>query len=204
MLQLPRRTDVTELTDNELIIMDALFDRPRPMWHLQDEYFCEEVNFPAEHAHTLDVYELMDVVGRFIARDWLTREKRGKEIWHGLTPAGGELWEIERRPDWDRYVRTSSWSEPTASIPQWIAEVVSPSVEIAVAFWKCDRDVKVEKAALTILEDYPLVYWKKFPAVYQIIAPYSPLLDWPSVDWDVYEENRVWWRDLMELGGLQK
>lgn len=195
---------MTNLTDDELILMDALFDQRRTMKQLRAVNFGEAINFPPEYIHQLDDYDLRDVMASLVARGWVDIEKGDGRTTYGLTAAGGELWERERQPDWDRYVRSSSWCERIEGLDQWLAEVMSPSVEIAAAFYSSDRDVKIYKTGLTILDDYPLLYWKTFPTVYQILAPYSPLMDWPSVDWEVYEQNRVWWRDLMELGGLDR
>ncbi|MBI5928599.1 MAG: hypothetical protein HY862_04780 [Chloroflexi bacterium] len=204
MLKIPSRTHATNLTDDELILLDAMFDKRRSMRQLQAENFGEAINFPPEYIHQLDDYELRDALGSLVARGWVDMERAdsNRYMLYGLTTAGGDVWELERQPDWDRYVRSSSWCERIAGLDQWLAEVLSPSVEIAAAFYSSDREVKIHKAGLTILDDYDLLYWKTFPTIYQILAPYSPLMDWPSVDWEVYEQNRVWWRDLMELGGL--
>lgn len=202
MLKIPCRSYATNLSDDELILLDAMFDQRRTMKQLRAVNFGEAINFPPEYIHQLDDYDLRDTMGSLVARGWVDIEKGDGRTTYGLTAAGGALWERERRPDWDRYVRSSSWCERIEGLDQWLAEVMSPSVEIAAAFYACDRDVKIYKTGLTILDDYPLLYWKTFPTVYQILAPYSPLMDWPSVDWEVYEQNRVWWRDLMELGGL--
>lgn len=204
MLKIPMRSHATNLSDDDLILLDAMFDKRRSLQQLRAVNFGEAINFPPEYIHQLDDYDLRDAMGGLVARGWVDIERgesRGRSM-YGLTTAGGELWERERQPDWDRYVRSSSWCERIEGLDQWLAEVMSPSVEIAAAFYACDREVKIHKAGLTILDDYPLLYWKTFPTVYQILAPYSPLMDWPSVDWEVYEQNRVWWRDLMELGGL--
>lgn len=85
-------------------------------------------------------------------------------------------------------------------------------MEIAQDFWDVALKVQLfhslDLTQMTIRpaqQEYPLIHWKpKFKPLYEIRAPQLPSHDEVEVDinWEVYEQNRVWWRDLMELGGL--
>ena len=115
------RTGRTRLTDDELMLFDALFS----MWvapdSLRRQHFREFHNLPYEHG--LDDTALGQTLSRLRAAG-LVRRKRTRVaatgrvlIWLGLTTKGGALWTRERRPDWSRYRTDASW--PTRGADRW-------------------------------------------------------------------------------------
>ncbi len=216
-LRIPKRTHATNLTADELILFDVLYDLQYPFDVLLREDFCEIINLPEEHRHSLNGEKLWRVLDTLIARGLAQahslRWPLGERTHYGLTPDGGRLWELERQPDWNLFVSYESWSEEMPDGEEiWYTSVRSLSSEVAQKYWQTALDVGLIRSQnldlMTIghpRNKSPMIYWKPpFEPLFEICTPYLPSHDetWVDINWEVYEQNRVWWRHLLELGGL--
>ena len=211
-----KRKNKTSLTDDELIIFDVLFDTFVPINFLKcGEEFSLIFNYPS---HSLDVNKLKDTIDRFV-RNGLMRFKlnvmpKDDKIvtFIGLTENGGDLWEKERLPIWDKFVSDSSYNFKGF----WELSVSSPSLETAKAFiniaqecnlyeLKDPNDIEVDEIKGIYLKEF--MPWKSFNKVYKLKAL---LLDndesenSPETDWELYSKKSIWWRDADELQRLHE
>jgi hypothetical protein len=196
MRRFPKRTHSTDLTDDELILFDVMFDSRVEFKLLRRPGFTARFNY---HCHNLDDEQLSATLQRFLDSGLLTTVRFKDKIGFQLTPRGGELWERERLPSWERYAteRYGEWRNG------------KPFVAIRVAaqqtrddFWRIGCDVamfthttgRLRKAKI---KNHELIPWKQFDAVYVTIAT---LDDSFSVeDWRALEERRTWWRRVREI-----
>jgi hypothetical protein len=93
MRNLPFRTNKTWLTDDQLVLLDVLFDKDTPFWLLRREDFLERVNLG--YAHSLDDGELHANLRGLVEHEVLTAECDGGETYFRMTAGGGELWSQE-------------------------------------------------------------------------------------------------------------
>src|SRR5690242_15904742 len=101
-----RRTGVSNLTDAELLILDIAANLGGTRRLFRREVFPYQYNCPT---HGLDDATLNQTLDRFETQGWLTGENfevpgSGTDRSIRVTPAGGQLWEAERLPDWTRHV----------------------------------------------------------------------------------------------------
>jgi hypothetical protein len=217
-----KRTYTTSLTDDELILFDALFSGGRQFDCLkQGEDFEEIHNFP--YSHHLNDLELQETITRFLSQGlMMTWNERfpalGSIRFIGLTEKGGVLWEKERTPDWNLYCEDSSGDENG----YWELSVSSPSLETAELFLKTARECGLytcripDELRYNTREGTELIDWKTFPAIHEItvrlaerdednclVPPYEASL--PHIDgWNYYEQHRQWWRTINEPLTLAK
>lgn len=209
--KIPKRTHATHLSDDELILFDAVFDGMHSFSALRSEEFGMALNFPEEHEHHFADDALQRVLENFVATGLFrseVEEEHLKRTFYGLTAEGGRLWELERQPDWMRYIN-GAWSTPTdwddMENAPWLVDLESISLEIAKAYWLSEiPEVEMAEVEITRLENSPIVYWKIVPEVYVLGATSPPFKSEPFRDWEAYEQRRIWWVTLMELGGLQR
>lgn len=199
-----KRTFRTSLTDDELMLFDALFDVWDTLESLSPENFSVSHNLP--YTHGLDAAAVKGTTERLIQRGLLQcRTKhgsRGNITWLALTAAGGSLWTVEREPVWDQYCTDASWPNETAE-GSWTLSVRSPRLETARAFLNTARrcglyDVSLEQLITTESVVEELIPWHTFGAMYELRVPVSSPASQP-VDWVLYERERTWWHNIREL-----
>ena len=200
------RTGRTRLTDDELMLFDALFSVCVAPDSLRRQDFREFHNLPYEHG--LDDTALEQTLSRLRAAR-LVRRKRthvpatGRVlIWLGLTAKGGALWTRERRPEWARYCADASW--PTRGADQWVLSVQSPTLRTARAFLATATDCGLydadpREAVVRRREGRPLMPWRVFATVYELRVPLRGSLGGVPYDPVEYNRRRVWWRSIAEL-----
>ncbi len=210
-----KRTNKTELSDDELIIFDVLFDCNAPVNALKKgEEFSWHFNYPS---HDLDEGELKDTIERFVSnglmRLKLTVFPKNNQIvsFVGLTEKGGKLWEKERLPIWEKYVFDSS----SDCKGFWELSIFSLTLEAARDFLviaqECKlyelmdpNDLKISELKGKDAED--LIPWKIFDKLYEIKSRLSERIgteNSPETDWEHYQLKSMWWRDVEELQMLQ-
>lgn len=208
MRRRPSRTFKSDLSDDLLLIFDALFDCNDTLPSLLRENYGSFHNVP--YTHNLDDREVEEAVRELMSAGLLaSRVRRGLKrstTFYGLTEAGGRLWEVEREPRWDRFCKDFHGPDEGGG-PVWM-EVLSPSEGTLWEFLDVTRrchfglgQIDPSGANVTRHADYRLVPWKTFPAVYELRAPVTEERV-NITDWGVYERGRTWWRCIMELGGL--
>jgi len=199
----PPRTGSTRLTDDELLLFDALFDVRLPLAALEREEFAA-LNLP--YSHHLDASELQRTVQAFADARWVRVTPNGRRPdlgpWIALTPAGGALWEVERRPDWDCFC--IDFSGPEGSRGRWMLRVRSPLASVAEQFLDAAIacGLYVPRPGRIARRDVRarMVPWKPLQALAEIRMPLRSA-DQVSrlVDWRRYEATRSWWRSIQEL-----
>jgi len=192
------------LTEDELILFDVLFDKWDTLESLFPENFSTSHNLP--YRHSLDEGGVRGVVESLIQRELIQRrtERRSRRdiTWLTLSAAGGSLWALERQPVWERFCTDSSWpSDNDDGI--WTLSVRSPSVETARAFLNTATSCglyTVGTAQQPIVTTSPdeLIPWRTFEVVHELRVPVSSPVT-TFIDWDQYQRDRFWWRDVPEL-----
>lgn len=189
------RTGKTSLTDDELIICDALFSAGAFVRVLERDGFDEMLNVPYRHDVPDD-----DLPGFLRAMEdrelvVLRTERFGLAV--DLTPKGGELWEQERMPNWDAYLYDRS---PGGDRP--VLTVRAARREMAEAYLRVGHMARLFDVVAGSIEAVPddgkpLVPWKPGAAV-AMTAKLSRG-DAGGMDWRLYESQRIWWRTMSEL-----
>lgn len=202
-----KRTHKTNLLEEELLILDVLFDSNDTFESLVKENFASWHNLP--YSHDLDTGTLGKLINKLIGNGILrsTTPGPGTREFYGLTEIGGKLWEAERGPDWDKFCTDSSTMDENGT---WILSVESPSITAARAFLACANDCFVyrfnsDEIRTTTRMDtkIAIVDWRTFPTVCSISVRTYPMLETHSMDWNEYENKRTWWRGLSELAKFQ-
>lgn len=202
-----RRTNQTKLTDDELLILDVLFDRSDTFDSLVKENYASWHNLT--YSHTLETDLLRELIDKLIQDRVITSytSDENQKVFYALTESGGKLWEVERVPDWERYcVDTSSPDENG----NWIVSVESPSLTTAKAFIDCANDCSLYKfnqddirTTTRTQANISTIGWMTFATVCSIYVKADPLPKTNTTDWKQYERKRSWWRSLTELAKFQ-
>ncbi|MBI5928626.1 MAG: hypothetical protein HY862_04915 [Chloroflexi bacterium] len=213
MKKQPSRTYATNLSDDELILLDALYAGSIEFAGLLAENFREATEL--DYVHHFSYEELVQVVDGMVGRGVMdllrmADDDEDEDIRVGLTGAGGGLWEQEREPDWQRYCVYFMGTEMDLDGNEvWFAEVQSPTFDTAAEFLEVAiesglfPEVDLEQMEIQEYVGENLVGWRSFEVVLVLRVPCGAVEEDTPVDWDLYEEKRTWWTDLMEWGGLQ-
>jgi len=195
MTQPIRRTHATALTDDELYLLDVMFNGGVRFRHVRREVFGDHWNC---QSHGMDDDQLRETLNRWVESRFLTARSSDGDTYFYLTSDGGRQWEMERLPAWNRYVQA------------WVTETHSgrPCVSIAASTpetrddcWTVGREVGMwaysnGRMKTATVENHALISWKPFLPVYILVAA---LDDWDSeVDWVGWERQRTFWRNVKE------
>lgn len=199
------RTHLTDLTDDELLIVDVMFecDVTYPMLRK-----CNMGPHFNAQPHTLDDEALKSTLVDFRRRG-ITDNCDG--MFHGqqyisITPKGGELWAAERQPKWERYC-TESY--PATIRGRTIMSVKCTTCSVRDDFLRLWPEYPARTRKATI-NDIGLVHWRGFGKLFVGLASYSQPRRW-SLDefneWlprhlayiELVENERSWWRTVGEL-----
>jgi hypothetical protein len=206
MNRAPPRTGKTPLADAELYLFDALFNVTDRVGALRREGFAT-LNLP--YNHDLDPPELDALVLRLAGAGLLCLRRASRRPDLGarvtLTPAGGRLWELERVPNWARFIRDSaSPEEPSGT---WVLRIRASRVSVAEAFLETARACGLYAPVMPRLSRRRLrarvVPWKPPESLIELRVPLRSADCPPGVlDWAQYEAGRSWWRSIPELTTL--
>jgi hypothetical protein len=204
------RTNETFLTDDELILFDAMFDCNPHLPLLRQDIFSDVFNKP--YCHNFDDKELEEVIVKFCKTEYFHRYlihagKREIEC-VGLTEKGGELWEKERHPQWEFFC-VEQWDMGYSNHRNELS-IYSLSAEVTQDFLAIARECKLYHlrepmtTSITTLNDYDLVPWKKFNQVYcrTVVWQDEEPEAWIPINWEHYQKKRYWWRMIEELNAL--
>jgi hypothetical protein len=130
------------------------------------------------------------------------RRRPDQGPWIALTPAGGRLWELERRPDWDRFC--IDFSRPEGSRGRWVLRIHSPLAAVAEQFLDaataCGLYAPLASRIARREVRARIVPWKPRQTLAEVRVPLRSVNE-PArpVDWQRYETLRTWWRSIPEL-----
>ncbi|MCW3061644.1 MAG: hypothetical protein JWQ02_3465 [Capsulimonas sp.] len=232
---LPKRTSATNLTDDELLLLDALFQchgiEAEQLfvdgyhWHMNVGY-----------THRLTDTLVLETLSRWDKQGWITPIAdgvQGEETsrqWE-MRGEGAMLWEQERRPVWDRFVRCwtyysdlddinyndinysgidvaflkASWEEP-------MTVIASPTLAIAEAYLATATAILIveprspARASIVIHGDREA--HKMFEELHCLFIPAISAVEdetekpYVYTDWKTYERDRIWWNTIKELDTL--
>jgi hypothetical protein len=204
MHDLPFRTNRTWLTDDQLILLDVLFNGSTLFQLLCREGFLEQWNLG--YSHGLDDGELRCHLRWLCEHGVLVAEPRGDDIGFRMTVSGGELWSQERCPVWERYCM-EYYSTTSRGRTRMSVLAVSPQVrDDFLALWP----LYPARRRTATIPDRGLIGWRPFGQLFAGVATYEEQRRWT---WDEYavwverwrqhqavlERERSWWRFVPEL-----
>jgi hypothetical protein len=200
------RTGKTSLSDDELLILDAIFDKKVAPIMLQGADFAVFFNC---RPHTLNDRCLADTLERFqregviaVCDDSFSSERIVQ-----MTPDGGALWSAERCPDWSRYCIEEYRGQMSKNRVIMSVQAVSSDVrDDFVRLWP----MYPARRKNAVISDRGLIPWRNFGTVYVGLALYyesdqtsshSRLArnDHQLAHWKRIEPERTWWRCVSEL-----
>jgi hypothetical protein len=203
MQKLPFRTNNTDLSQNELLLLDILFRGAAQLRSLRREHFRATWNW---HGHNLDDAELNLTIGRLCGRGILDTERAGDTTYVRLTQNGGRFWSLERCPVWERYA-TEGYDETISGKP--FVTVIATSASIRDDFlalggpggtWRLNNS-RVRRFEI---RRHALIPWHPFSRLF--VAVVMNLDDDRSIAPAAYrqhllahEQRRTWWRSVFEL-----
>ena len=210
----PRRTNATDLSDDELLLFDLLFDKSAHFDQMRTEVYSLHMN--CSYSHGLNDADLEMKLASLAARRLISC-KVGK-IWrvdireyvegeiYTMTDSGGHLWELERLPDWDRYITSCQWMLGTGN--RGMIRILCPTEETGRlcmgAMFAAGLIAPIGRIRVRNIWDAMLLPWKTFARVTSIRCKTNDNVNdamFPS-HWDVYNARRCWWRDIAELDSL--
>lgn len=199
------RSRSTDLTDDELLILDVMFTHSVTYPMLRMGNFVPQFN---AQPHTLTDDELRSTLRSFWQRGITEvgdRRFQGHR-YASITPKGGELWAAERMPNWERYC--------TESYPAFIRGRVIVSVKCTTPSVR-DDFVRLwpeypARTKTATINDFGLVHWRNFGKLHIGLASYTEPIEWTPTEYfewiqkhkaylERVEQERSWWRTVGEL-----
>jgi hypothetical protein len=204
MQNLPFRTQATWLSDNDLILLDALFDRPASIRFLRRKAFHAQYNLGYLHRYNDDELRLRLL---YLSEQGILRPEswNNRTLFH-MTAEGGSLWSQERCPVWDRFC-TERYQETSSGRTLMTVIAISPTIrDDFLRIWP-PTDARRRVATVS---DYGLVPWHPFPILYVGLATYVEQRRWTWEEYTAFAEilrehrarlqrERSWWRFVPEL-----
>lgn len=167
------------------------------------------IHMNCQYNHSLNDDQLVSTVDSLLSRNLI--QQTGNSIGSDnpvltLTEAGGEQWELERQPDWDRFLTISH--KQLGCFPTGSIRVLCHDAEIGLkcfgAMFASGTITPTSPIRCRELYGVHLVPWKSFPMVFALRCRTSDSIhhlpkrsSLPDVD--VYEAIRCWWQSLDEL-----
>lgn len=204
MCDRPYRTGTTWLTDDQLVLLDVLFNGGASLPLLKREEFLQQWNLG--YAHNLDDAALECNIRWLCEHGVLEPHRYGKYTSFHMSRNGGELWSQERRPVWERYC-TDRYNITSRGRTQMSVMAVTAEVrDHFLALWP-EYPARRKTA---VISDLPLLGWHPFVRVYVGVATYEERHQWTPDEyinwaeqhrqhWAMLERERSWWRSVPEL-----
>ena len=202
------RTGSTELSDDDLLIMDALFDGGSLLKNLVQKWLGIQGNMPN---HSLSNNELTETLKRWVKFRWLTWERKTYSFYSrparaydviSLTSTGGAIWEQERQPIWERYCTDGyRGNNPNRTM----LTVIALSESTRNDFVRYIPE-KVFRCSMHRLRDQGLLGWRNFESLYVSVLMIEQKNTCSFEEFEQQrtreterEYNRTWWRTVCEL-----
>lgn len=199
------RTHSTELTEDELLILDVMFEYSVTYPMLRTCNFVPQFN---AQPHALDDESLKSTLVSFARRGITVVDD---DVFQGdhyisISPKGGEFWASERQPKWERYC-TDSY--PATIRGRTIMSVKCTTSWVRDDFLRLQPEFPARTKSATI-KDIGLIHWRDFGKLYIGLASYAEPRRWTPDEFDQWlpkhldhidrvEKERSWWRTVGEL-----
>jgi hypothetical protein len=188
------RTGLTPLTDDELVVCDAIWSRWTAEGFLLDPNQDEALVLP--YRHGIAPEQMPRVLGGMRERKCVEVEESNGMRFLALTSFGGSLWEQERQPVWEAYCTDRTrLIDGVASL-----QIRAVRAEVAEVFFRTGTDAglwsPVGEVQRSVEKEALIIPWKPW----DLAVLTSPLARISSrTDWRLYESRRTWWRTVPEL-----
>ncbi|SFJ11692.1 hypothetical protein [Planctomicrobium piriforme] len=196
-----RRTGKTELTDDELILLDILFDGRVRQRMLRRKYFQEQWNY---QPHNLDDDELLVTLKKLVDSGFLEITDEQSDIIYAMTPLGGQKWESERLPVWHRFA-TEFYGRTLRDSPY--VTILAITAEARDDLWNLGNETHLFKYRTGFLkkittknfDNHSMDFdWKQFPELHALVATIRDRNPLEYCDWERFNQKRTFWRTIGE------
>ena len=188
------RTGLTPLTDDELVVCDAVCSRWTAEGCLLDPNQAEALGLPYRHGVAPE--RMSTFLDGLTARGIAAVDDSNGMRFVTLTGFGGSLWEQERQPVWDAYC--TDRSRLVDGLPS--LRVLSVQAEVAEVFFRTGTDAGLwtptGQVQISQQRRVLITPWKSGD-VTVLTCSLVRLSSRP--DWRLYESRRTWWRTVFEL-----
>jgi hypothetical protein len=201
----PNRTRTTFLSDDELMIFDAIFDCFQDAANLTSFAYPYQLNL--SYTHSLNDNELASFLSAALASGLVWRKTNihsGKQFeYFSLSSEGGALWEQERLPNWERYVTTSQ--RELGLFPTGSQRICGANESIcrqfAGALFDAGSVTPIGPIRTRTAYNVRLVPWRDFERVCLLRFPTKDSVhdSLRYTDWKAYNSSRGGWRSLSEI-----
>lgn len=162
--------------------------------------YPEQMN--CDYCHSLDDAALQRTIDSLLTRRLIRSIGSSTETRYSLTEAGGQMWEAERRPDWDRFVTMSQKELGNFQSGSVVAFCTKELIGRGFLGGMFASGLITPVSSIRKRQVYNkrLLPWKKFPTVFVLRCRTSDhVAHFPkNVDWETYESTRCWWRTIHE------
>ena len=164
MLQ-PFRTNKTWLTDDQLILLDVLFDGAAAFRLLRGKAFRGQWNLG--YSHTLDDDQLQCNLRWLCEHGVLDEERFRDETVFRMTAAGGAFWSQERCPVWKRYCTQQHYTTTLRNRTMITVLAVSAQVrDDFLALWPLNP----ARRRTATIADHGLIEWHPFGQLFGVFS----------------------------------
>ena len=202
MTLLPSRSDETELTKDELLLLDFLFDGGAAIGLMQRDAYHAHMNI--RYTHSLTDANLLRVLRSLVERGLLRAapdDPNTKRVVYWFTECGGAYWSRERMPVWERYCTSFTGSDAPALLDVLCVEQAIGRDFLCAAqktgYIRILDDIK--QVQWKPLDPRELIYWRPVDAAWQAKVQIQSEVDPEWNRWDDLNAGRTWWNSIEEL-----
>ncbi len=177
------RSGQTNLSEDELLILDILSKYEVSFRMLGQNGVNPCFGFKP---HTMDKSTLAETIRKWLGKGIIRISEYSCESQiFELTNLGGELWEAERKPVWERYCSEHYGSSRKGRVSMTVQAVSRHICEDFLKMWLPNEG---RKKILTI-RDKRFLYWKSFGTISVGLMSYEESLDKRPVCADAFAEE---------------
>lgn len=200
MRKTPYRSDTTWLSNDDLVLLDVLFDGNVRTEHLRRKYFCDQWNLG--YSHSLSDHQLSERIEFLRLKGVLRCGREGDRSVNQITELGGRLWSKERCPVWDRFCleRYSG-----VSLNREMVTVVALNEAIPYEFLRTFAVPPIRSKVVNI-SDVGILPWRSFGRLSVGVFVFEETVSRnirTALDSSKFrvrsEHQRTWWRNVSEL-----
>ncbi len=186
-----------------------MFDGNASVSQLSSTVYSQHLN--CAYTHALNDAELRETLNSLLLRNLIVPigdTVKETETRYALTESGGRMWELERKPDWRRYV-TALQKElgmfSTGSITIFCLDHYTGRKCLGAMF-AAGMITPGGPIRTRSMFDKRLLPWKNFSYVHALrCRTLDDVRNSPrTIEWGVYETSRSWWRSIGELIALRQ